>query len=49
MKVKIRKTRTKMTDQELRIYYEQVKNSSKVSRVEKKFRRKQKHSAQENE
>ena len=44
MKVKIRKTRTKMTDEELRKYYEQVKNSSKISRVEKKARRKQKYS-----
>jgi len=47
MKVKIRKTRTKMTDEELRKYYEQVKNSSKISRVEKKNRRKQKYSSEE--
>lgn len=44
MKVKIRKTRIKMTDEELKKYYEQVKGSARISRDEKKFRRKQKKS-----
>ena len=44
MKIKVKKTRIKMSDEEVRKYYEQVKGSARVSRNEKKFRRKQKKS-----
>jgi hypothetical protein len=41
MKIKVqpKKSRIPMTEEELRVYYEQVKGSGRVSRVEKKYHR----------
>ena len=49
IKLTVKKSRFPMTDEELRKYYEQVKNSARVFRNRKKYRREEKYKLTDSE